>query len=150
MEGILTYAAIKWIESLRINKMNKAKQYHLGFRVFSQDDGRKRPNVCSDTDSNGTINGDVASFMNFLGPDGIDWVVDEILSLNAFNSNVNGYTISGSYEVVAEIFSPPARAVFNEGGGADIIIPLQDFLDILQEWKSFLNALPYKHDLSNK
>ncbi|WP_343524522.1 hypothetical protein [Pedobacter sp.] len=130
--------------------MNKAKQYHLNFRVFSRDDGRKRPNVYSDTDSNGTINGDVASFMDSLGPDGVDWVVDEIMSLNAFNSNTNGYTIIGSYEVVVEIFSPPARAVFNEGGGADIVIPLQDFLDILHEWKNFLLSLPYKHDLSDK
>ena len=97
--------------------MNKAKQYHLNFRVFSRDDGRKIPNVYSDTDSNGTINGYVASFMDYLGPDGVDWVVDEIMSLNAFNSNTNGYTIIGSYEVVVEIFSLPARAVFNEGGG---------------------------------
>lgn len=85
--------------------------------------------------------------MNYLGPDGVDWVVDEII--NAFNSNNNGYTIIGSYEVVVKIFSPPARAVFNEGG-TDIVIPLQDFLDILQEWKSFLISLPYNHDLSNK
>jgi len=130
--------------------VNKAKQYHLNFRVFSDDDGRKIPNVYSDTDSKGTINEDVVSFMDSLGPDGVDWVVDEIMSLDAFNSNTNGYTISGSYEVVVEIFSPPARAVFNEGGGEDIVIPLQDFLDILHEWKSFLRSLPYNHDLSNK
>lgn len=129
--------------------MNNAKQYHLNFRVFSRDDGRKIPNVYSDTGSNGTINGDVARFMDYIGPDGADWVVDEIISLNAFNSNTNGYTIIASYEVVVEIFSPPARAVFNEGG-TDIVIPLRDFLKILQEWKSVLISLPYKHDLSNK
>jgi len=131
--------------------MKKAKQYHLNFRVIPNDDGTKIPNVYSDFRSNdSTIYAIVANFMDSLGPRGVDWVIDEIISLNAFNSNTNGYTIIGSYEEIVEIYSPPARAVFNLGGGDDVVLPLQDFLDILEEWKLFLNSLPYKHYLSNK
>jgi len=37
-----------------------------------------------------------------------------------------------------EIFSPPACASFWNGTGYNDI-PLHDFIDILNEWKAFLN-----------
>lgn len=65
-----------------------------------------------------------------------------------FNRNVIGYEIGGSRDDVLELFSGPPRVVFNTGGG-DLVVPLQDFLDILAEWKHYLNSLPFVHTLSN-
>lgn len=129
--------------------MSKANQYHLHFRVIVREGGSKEPTIDTDTDSTGsTINGDVANFMMLLGVEYTSFVLDEINRTNSFNTNTNGYSIIGSYEETVEIYSPAARAVFNSGGN-DVIIPLQDFIDILNEWKAFLNSLPYKHTLSD-
>jgi len=130
--------------------MSKANQYHLHFRVISYKDGSKDPIIDTDRDSTGlTINCDVASFMSLLGPRLIQGVIFEIYSCDPFNTPTNGYSVEGSWEEDVEIYSPPPRAVFNIGG-TDTVIPLQDFIDILYEWKAFLESLPYKHSLSNR
>lgn len=130
--------------------MSKANQYHLHFRLIAREDGSKKPTIDTDTDTTGsTINSEVANFMMLLGIRYTNFVLDEINSTNSFNTNTNGYSIIGSYEETVEIYSPPTRAVFNSGGD-DVVIPLQDFIDILNEWKTFLNSLPYKHTLSDK
>ena len=87
----------------------------------------------------------MASFIDGMGPWHIDVVVGDILGENPFNQSISEYGVWGGYDEVVEISSPPPRAVFNDG----LELPLQDFLDILQEWKDFLNSLPYKHSLSN-
>lgn len=130
--------------------MSKANQYHLHFRVVAHEDGSKKPTIDTDTDSTGsTINSEVANFMSLLGKGLIDSVLDEIDRQDAFSTSNNGYSIIGSFEETVEIYSPPARAVFNSGGD-DVVIPLQDFIDILNEWKAFLNSLPYRHTLSDR
>lgn len=126
--------------------MSKAKQYHLNFIVRSSSD-RKSPEIICDYDSTGsTINGNMASFIVGMGPWHIDTVVNDILGEDPLNKSISEYTVWGGYDEVVEISSPPPRAVFNDG----LEVPLQDFLDILQEWKDFLNSLPFEHTLSNR
>lgn len=130
--------------------MSKAKQYHLSFLVSRRDSGRWTPYVESEIDSTGsTINSQVSNFMSLLGPRLTDGVIFEIYSCNPFTSTNNGYSVEGSFEDTVEIFSPPPRAVFNTGGD-DVVIPVQDFIHILYEWKNFLLSLPYEHSLSNR
>ena len=77
-------------------------------------------------------------------------IIDDIISLNAFSSTTEGYKMysANEYDSV-EIFSPPARASFWNGTGYTDI-PLQDFIDILNEWKAFLNSITFQHSLSNQ
>ncbi len=127
--------------------MQKAKQYHLNFRVISSEDEGKWPEIFCNLDSSGsTINDSIASFIGGMGPEWIDHTIYEIISEDPFNKSLFEYGVNGSYDEVVEISSPPAVAIFNDG----VVIPLQDFLAILQEWKDFLNSLPYQHILSNK
>ena len=79
----------------------------------------------------------------------VDHVISEIEFLDLFNKTVNGYELGGRNEDVVEIFSSPPRAVFNNAGD-DEIMPIQDFLEVLLEWKNYLNSLPFTHVLSNK
>ncbi|MFC4143511.1 hypothetical protein ACFSNA_02640 [Pedobacter mendelii] len=130
--------------------MSKSEQYHLYFLVSTREDGSQNPYVESDRDNTGsTINSEISSFISLLGPKLTDGVIFEIYSCNPFTSINNGYSVEGSFEETVEIFSPPPRAVFNNGG-SDVVIPVQDFIDILYEWKNFLLSLPYKHSLSNR
>lgn len=129
--------------------MSKANQYHLSFRVFSDQKGLKLPRVeCGTNQPGETINDEIANFMNELGVNSIDLTIDLIYSCDPFNSSNDGFSVRGSNDEIAFIYSPPARIVFNNGG-EDISVPLQDFIDILNEWKDFLNSLPYEHTLSN-
>ncbi|TZF83777.1 hypothetical protein FW774_09925 [Pedobacter sp. BS3] len=121
---------------------SKAKQYHLKFEVLRYADGTNWPKIFCNNDFTGsTINRSLADFIDGMGPKSIDSVIYDITSENPFNRSISEYQVWGGYEEVVEIFSSPARAVFNDG----MEVPLQDFLDILQEWKDFLNSLPYKH-----
>lgn len=73
----------------------------------------------------------------------------DIGTLNAFNSPVLGYTIwSGNEHDNIEIVSPPPQVLC--WSSYEVAIPLQDFLDIMNEWKGFLKSLSFEHTLSNK
>jgi len=130
--------------------MTKSKQYHLNYKILSVRD-RKIPTIECDVNSSGTsLNIELASFINKGGVLYTQEIIDDIISLNAFSSTTDGYKIysANEYDIV-EIFSPPARASFWNGTGYTDI-PLQDFIDILNEWKAFLNSINFKHSLSNK
>ena len=127
--------------------MNISKNYNLNFVVSTDRYGNKSPEIICKLDSSGsTINDSIASFIGGMGPEWIDHTIYEIISEDPFNKPLFEYGVNGSYDEVVEISSPPAVAIFNDG----VVIPLQDFLAILQEWKDFLNSLPYQHILSNK
>ena len=130
--------------------MNKAKQYRLNFVVKNMDDGQY-PFISCDKDSTGsTINDDLASFIDCGGVKQTDRFLKEIDSLQPFINNgyLGEYPMDSFNEEVVYLSSPPSVATFNRGGG-DNIIPLDDFIEILKEWKAFLQSLPYKHWLSN-
>lgn len=129
--------------------MSKSNQYHLHFRVITREDSSNEPFINTNFDPTGsTLNSEVANFMLLLGIKSIQNIIAEIYGCEPFSTFNDGYSIIGSYEQTVEIYSPPARVVFNSGGN-DIVIPLQDFIDILNEWKAFLISLPYKHSLSD-
>ena len=88
----------------------------------------------------------IVSFLDRLRASEIEEIVQEILSLDPFNRTINSYDIdSGNDRDWIYISAPPAVATFDSG---DEIVPLQDFIDIATEWRDFLNAIPYKHGLS--
>lgn len=129
---------LEFSETFNNGNMTKSKQYHLNFRIISLKDGEKWPKIFCDYDSTGaTINGRMASFIDGMGPWHIDVVINDILGEDPFNQSLSEYGVWGGYDEVVEISSPPPRAIFNDG----LEVPLQDFLDILQEWKDFLNSL---------
>ena len=130
--------------------MTKSKQYHLNYKIISVGETRI-PIIECDVNSSGTsLNIELASFMDKGGKDFTQDMIDYIVSLDAFSSATNGHVIfsANEYDMV-EIFSPPARASFWNGIGYTDI-PLQDFIDILNEWKAFLNSIPFQHTLSNQ
>lgn len=131
--------------------MSKASNYSLVFNVVELGSFGKSPFIDCMKDSNGfSINSEIAVFMNRLGEKDTQQIINEINGLDAFNrTTVSEYYIDGSYDEMVEINSSPATATFNNGGG-DIVVPLQDFIDLLQEWKNYLNALPYVHTLSGR
>jgi len=128
--------------------MSKAKEYHLNFNVRLSSDRKSPEIICDYNPQIGTVNGDLASFIRDLGTERIDALIREIMDEDPFNRNIIGYEIGGSRDDVLELFSNPPRVVFNTGG-EDLIVPLQDFLDIINEWKDYLNSLPFEHTLSN-
>lgn len=130
--------------------MTKSKQYHLNYKILSVGE-RRTPIIECDVNSSGnSLNIELASFIDKGGALFTEEIIDDIISLNAFSSNTNGYKIysANEYDTV-EIFSPPARASFWNGSGYTNI-PLQDFIDILNEWKAFLNSIKFHHTLSNQ
>ncbi|MNK07064.1 hypothetical protein D3C87_249730 [compost metagenome] len=126
--------------------MSKAQEYGLSFTIL-QNKKRPYPTIICETSQNGTsVNKEIVSF---LEDNGIRYTQDIIDEINSYTSPIiNGYSIFGgnSYESV-EIFSPPPRAVFNKTG-TEVEIPLNDFLEILEEWKKFLQELTFDHRLS--
>ncbi|MFV0143644.1 MULTISPECIES: hypothetical protein [Empedobacter] len=66
------------------------------------------------------------------------------------NNFVTNYVVEGSAEEIIVISSPPAIVAFHDTNVGFINIPLLDFIDILIEWKNFLNSLPYKLTLSDR
>lgn len=129
--------------------MNKAKEYHLNFIVKIDQFGKQYPTIVCDKDNTGsTINGEIASFISGCGVFIVDDILRDIGHLTTSNITLSDYTIfSGNQYDTIEILSPPPRAMF--WGNREPAVPLQEFIDILQEWKDFLNSLPYKHSLSN-
>jgi hypothetical protein len=129
--------------------MTKAKQYHLNFKVVLVNNIQVPSIECDKNAAGHALNKELANFIDSCGPAYTQEIITEISSLNAFTISVNEYKIySGNEYDSVEIFSLPARASFWNGSGYTNI-PLQDFLDILNEWKSFLNSLPFIHKLSN-
>jgi hypothetical protein len=127
--------------------MTKAKQYGLNFTIVRISGFLPQPNVECSRDNNGYgVNYEIASFVE---SGGVKFTTDLLNDINRLISP-NDYAIIGGDEVaVVRIFSSPLRAVFNIGGG-DVTLPLQDFIDILNEWKTFLQSLNFQHALSNQ
>ncbi|MGF2411688.1 hypothetical protein [Ferruginibacter sp.] len=124
--------------------MTKAKQYHLNFKTVPSPNIYK-PVIECDTDSSGyTLSIELAGFLASCNENETQEIIDDVISLDAFNSGADGYEISANEYDSVEIFSPPARASFWNGTGYNDI-PLQDFLDILNEWIAFLNSLSGKY-----
>ncbi|SHL34731.1 hypothetical protein [Flavobacterium chilense] len=132
--------------------MSLANQYNLNFHIWTFSDGiTKKASIGVSLVNGSTKNHEIASF---LEPNGIrltQEIIDDINSLNLDpNLPFNNYVIwGGNQDESVEIKSAPFRAVFNKTG-KPVEIPIADFLQILQEWKDFLQNIPNPHWLSNR
>ena len=130
--------------------MALANQYNLHFHIWTLSDGITiKPSIGVSLVNGSTKNHEIASF---LEPNGIrltQEIIDDINSLN-LNPNIpfDNYAIwGGNQDESVEIKSPPFRAVFNKTG-KPVEVPIVDFLQILNEWKAFLQDIPNPHWLS--
>lgn len=140
-----------YLEINFLKKVITAKRYGLNFQVSDIINYGKSPSISCDRDQAGSsINSEMADFLNCRGVELMTELIHDINQLDPFNNELNDYDIAYGYcEIYGDISSPPARIIFNQGGGFKEI-PLEDFLAITQEWIDFLNSLDFEHDLSNK
>ncbi|WP_125723570.1 hypothetical protein [Flavobacterium ustbae] len=130
--------------------MKKSEEYNLHFSTY-EFNSTIIPHVGCSLVNGSSKNNEIA---NFLEPNGIrltQQIIDDITSLNLdLNIPFEGYNIwGGNQDESVEIKSPPFRAVFNTTG-KPVEVPISDFLQILQEWKIFLEGIPKPHWLSNR
>lgn len=130
--------------------MSIANQYNLHFSTYEYN-GTIIPNVGCRLINGSSKNHEIASF---LEPNGIrltQEIIDDITSLNLdLNIPFEDYYIwGGNQDESVEIKSPPFRAVFNTTG-KPVEVPISDFLQILQEWKTFLQTIPNPNWLSRR
>lgn len=131
--------------------MNKAKQYSLNFTVLKTQGFKPQPYIECDTDSSGsTINSQVAQFILSCGAKYTQDIIDEVNGLGAGTLGRDDYTIwsQNEYDQI-EVTSPPVEIIFNFGG-TDFVMSKNDFIEILQEWRDFLNSLNFEHTLTGK
>ena len=126
--------------------MSKAQEYGLIFSVSDVAGFDKNVYVKSKPIS-GAHYFSLASFLSRQGVAGVDEIIEEIdyLGTNANDIPISGYS---EYERFF-VYSQPHRAVYNETG-SDEVVPMLDFLQILAEWKMFLQSLKFRHSLSNR
>lgn len=129
--------------------MNKATEYRQIFTILRSAGFKPDPIIKADLDENGdSINPDISLFIGGFGLKNIkEYILDEIEEIKPFENDISEYVINGWAETQAEINSSPVRIEFYEYG---LVMPLQDFLDITQEWIDYLNSLPFEHSLSEK
>ncbi|MDH1881209.1 hypothetical protein ACTS9T_13030 [Empedobacter falsenii] len=128
--------------------MSKAVDYGIQFNVIN-DSGNKKNPIIINTDKS-EIAQNLKEYIEFLGPELVDEMIYDINPDYVMNNVVTNYVVQGSAEEIIIISSPSAKVAFHDTNGGFINIPLLDFIDILIEWKNFLNSLPYKHTLSDR
>ncbi|MCA6065831.1 hypothetical protein JI747_001490 [Chryseobacterium sp. RG1] len=133
--------------------METAKKYNLTFYVSELPSFTRRPGISVSRNIDGnSLNYEIASFLGNNGLEFIEIIKDEINSLD-FTYEFKGYNIWGYYDAeYMEIRNyPPSKpvAIFNTGG-TEVIVPVTDFLKILEEWKVFVESVPEPHWLDQR
>lgn len=115
--------------------------------------GKIKPTIGTPIINGSSVNHEIASFLEPNGIQGVDSIKFDIISLldngePVPNVNIWGYHNSESIELR---YLPPSSAVvvFNTGG-IEVIVPVNDFLQILDEWKAFVTSVPTPHCLENR
>ncbi len=132
--------------------MTKSNEYNLFFSTYAMNSGKIKPTIGTPTINGNSINHEIASFLEPNGLELIEHIKSEINSFN-YNNSFDGYDVWGYHDAESvEIRNHPPNppvAVFNTGG-TEVIIPLSDFLQILDEWKNFVASVPTPHWLENR
>jgi len=132
--------------------MSIANQYNLTFYVENISGLKPKPSI-GYLNPLGIKNREIISFLEPNGVQGVDSIKFDILSLLDSGEpvpdvNIWGYHNSESIEL--RYFPPsPALVLFNTGG-IDVLVPVNDFLEILEEWKTFVVSVPPPHWLENR
>ena len=112
----------------------------------------KRPGIGVSNINGDALNHEIASFLEPNGLELIEHIKDEINSLD-YTFEFKDYTIWGYHDAESvEIRNHPSHepvAVFNTGG-KEIVVPIVDFLQILEEWKVFVESVPKPHWLDKR
>lgn len=133
--------------------MSKANQYSLDFYVSNMPGFTPKPSIGISNVNGNSLNREIASFLEPNGVQGVDSIKFDIISLldngkPVPNVNIWGYHDSESIELR---YLPPSSPVivFNTGG-TEVLVPANDFLQILDEWKAFVASVPTPHWLENR
>jgi len=132
--------------------MSTAILYNITYVVIESNDGVKTPIAKPSTINCSMLQHQITSYINSNGIELTNSILEEINDLDPFNTPVDGYEIYGyNEETSCKIYSSPPRTAFWDGNiGENIYIPLQDWIDILNEWIAFLESLNYQHYLSGR
>ena len=132
--------------------MTKSQEYNLYFSTYNMNSGKIKPNIETSIINGSSVNHEIASFLEPNGVELVDSIKDEINSFN-YSNPFTGYDVWGYHDSESvEIRNNPPNApvaVFNKGR-VEVIIPLSDFLLILDEWKAFVASVPSPHWLENR
>ena len=132
--------------------MSIANQYNLIFGVSNMPGFTPRPYISINLINGRPINHEIASFLEPNGLELIEHIKSEINSFN-YNNPFDGYDVWGYHDAESvEIRNHPPNppfAVFNTGG-TEVLVPVNDFLQILDEWKAFVESVPTPHWLENR
>lgn len=132
--------------------MSVANNYNLSFYILTLSNGLKKPSIGVSIMNGDSQNYEIANFLEPNGLELIQHIKDEINSLDfayVFNRyKIWGYNDSESIEISNSIPNQPI-VIFNNGG-KEIIVPLLDFLQILDEWKAFILSVPTPHWLDQR
>ncbi len=130
--------------------MSIAIQYNLTFTFSPPANNFPRIPIINLINSLNPVNHEIASF---LEPNGVRYtqdLINEISHLANSTQPISEFMVSSPCgEDYLEFFSNPGRVVFNTGG-QDVIVPANDFIQILNEWKAFVASVPTPHWLENR
>ncbi len=132
--------------------MNIASQYYLDFYISNMPGFIPKPSIGVRAINGSVVNQEIASF---LEPNGIEFIEHIKNEINSFDYNLplDDYDVWGfNYTESLRIrCNPPnpAVVVFNTGG-TEVLVPVNDFLEILEEWKAFVASVPTPHWLENR
>lgn len=132
--------------------MNTAKKYNLTFYISEIDGFTRKPSIGVSNINGNALNHEIASFLEPNGLKLIEHIKSEINSLNySFefeDYNIWGYHDAESIEIKS--FPPNLPVVIFNTGGKEVVVPIADFLLILEEWKLFVESVPKPHWLDNR
>lgn len=131
--------------------MKTAKQYGLNFTVLRMPNFLPEPDITCDKNTDGTDkNYEVAEFIRENGIKYTERIIDDLKVLIANNSSdefTDHHIMGASQYQRMEVTNPPMTCVFNLMG-RNTKVPVNDMIEILTEWKSFLESLDFEHSLS--
>jgi hypothetical protein len=120
--------------------MSKAATYNFQFVVLVV--YRKIPWIEPGVDSAGfSLHYDMAEFIRTCSVDLCQLIIQDINDLNLSTASppLVDHRIDGHYEEFVELSSPDTASFPDTNGGSNDY-PVQDLLDLLQEWADFLNS----------
>ncbi|MDR6157901.1 hypothetical protein QF023_001417 [Chryseobacterium sp. SLBN-27] len=131
--------------------MSVAKEYNLTF-VISEMNDFIRPEIGVSNINGSSLYHEIASFLEPNGLEMIEHIESEIRSLD-YNFEFKGINIWGYHDAESiEIrnFPPNLPVVIFNTGGKEVVVPVSDFLTILEEWRIFVEKVPKPHWLDKR
>lgn len=131
--------------------MSIANQYNLFFSIYDHS-GVNVPTIGTPTINGRSVNHEIASFLEPNGVRLIQHIKNEINDLD-YSIPIDRYEIFGYHDAeYAEIRNFPQNPpiIVFQKGSQEVIVPVNDFLQILEEWKAFVQSVPTPHWLENR